>query len=151
MLEKPNRRRSRPKVRTGVYYWLPTPFEGRVAWHLLPCHDLSFDCEAEHHHMWPAIVDRLATAWSWCPRALQRYLSGCEASLPRGRVDRSSERGRYLIHHGSDSPDLYWRCTIIDRFGLEGRYIEYRNDDGMRRLSSDHLVLSILLGVDISS
>lgn len=149
--EKRSGRRKRPKPRTGVYYWLPTTFLSRVTWQLFAGHDLGYDSEAEHYSMWPVVVDRLADPWQWSPRFLRRCLEGCEAALPRGRVDRSAETGRFVIRHGDDAPDPYWRCMVIDRFGLEGRFVNYAVENDYRRLDPDVRRLEVVLGVDTSS
>ena len=47
----------------GGYYWFPAPAPDGVQWSLLTCEDLGFASDQGHPDLWPAVIDRLATAW----------------------------------------------------------------------------------------
>lgn len=125
----------RPRPLVGGYYWFPTPMGSGLAWAVLTCHDLGFDAEVGHVDLWPAVVERLATAWGRDAGTLRRRLIDRYTDLPRGRVTRPGRT--FLILHGDDAPVADWREGLIAGFHLGGRPHRFLFDEHERMLPGD--------------
>jgi len=117
----------RPVPLSGAWYWFPRPFEDRVQWTVMTCHDLGRSPETGHVRLWPCVLERLAAAWSRDGKALVLRLGLYYTGLPRGRVSRPGKTS--LILHGKDAPIAGWEELVIDRFQLSGRRVKILFDE----------------------
>jgi hypothetical protein len=130
---------------SGGYYWFPTRDHGSVTWEVLTCHELGFDAEVGHIHLWPSALDRLSAALGQDPRVLRLLLGRHYTGLPRGRVTRP--RGRFLVCHGNNAPVRDWLPRVIRRFDLDPRTVRDEFDEHETRLPEDRSRVDEVLGI----
>lgn len=131
--------------RTGGYYWVPRPEEGRVVWEVATCHDLGFDSEIRHIDTWASVIDRLARLWGRDGGALRRALENHPYGLPRGRVTRPGKR--FLINHGGDWPRGDGLERVLLAFGIEPGASRALSDEHERTMRADRAKLARALRI----